>query len=133
MQNFVNQCAERQALHNASHTCKDKANTFAFTDKASARLPSQTRRLVTRRFGIDERCFESLKGALRKDALRQITRQYIETKALSNVLRCQCIQSRSRWIAKPSKWCMRPRCGRMTMWVVCRTMAMWFRPGRQKP
>ena len=49
------------------------ANTFAFKDKASTRLPSQTRRLVTRRFGIDERRFELLKGTLHKDALRQIT------------------------------------------------------------
>ena len=52
---------------------KDKENTWAFKAKASTRLPSQTRRLVTRRFGIDERRFELLKGALRKDALRQIT------------------------------------------------------------
>jgi len=52
---------------------KDKENTWAFKAKASTRLPSQTRRLVTRRFGIDERRFELLKGTLHKDALRQIT------------------------------------------------------------
>jgi len=71
-----------QRYKDKANTFEDKANTFAFKDKentivfqgkVSTRLPSQTRRLVTRFFGIDERRFELLKCALHKDALRQIT------------------------------------------------------------